>query len=207
MVVFLWPADFYYHYAAFLAPFLALAIALPVSRLVTAARSAAGQPLGVGRLARPAMAVAGIAVIVMAAVQFGLEAASRAPLSPRTPGLPQSDVAAARRIIPPGACVLADQVSYAIAADRFISRVPGCSLMVDSVGTRLFAVGRPERAHRGGEVPGGTRRVARRVPARSVRLAFQPGRQADPVAGAAGRELLRPQLRPRTRRAARPLHP
>jgi hypothetical protein len=44
-------------------------------------------------------------------------------------------VAAARRIIPPGACVLADQVSNAIAADRFVSRVPGCSPMVDSVGT------------------------------------------------------------------------
>ena len=32
VVAFLWPADFYYHYAAFLAPFLALAIALPVAR-------------------------------------------------------------------------------------------------------------------------------------------------------------------------------
>jgi alpha-1,2-mannosyltransferase len=137
---FLWPADFYYHYAGFLAPFLALAIALPVSRLVTAARSSAarssaGRAAGFRWPARHAVAVAGIAIIIMAAVQFGLEAASRSPLSPRMPGLPQSDVAAARRIIPPGACVLADQVSYTMAADRFISRVPGCSLMVDSVGT------------------------------------------------------------------------
>ena len=29
IIAFLWPADFYYHYAGFLAPFLALAIALP----------------------------------------------------------------------------------------------------------------------------------------------------------------------------------
>jgi Glycosyltransferase family 87 len=134
VAAFLWPSDFYYHYASFLAPFLALAIALPVSRLMTA-RSSSGGPPGVRRLARPAVTVAGIAIIIIAAAQFGLEAASRAPLAPRTPGLSQADVAAAQRVISPGACVLADQVSYTIAAGRFISRVPGCSLMVDSVGT------------------------------------------------------------------------
>ena len=36
VAAFLWPADFYYHYAAFIAPFLALVIALPVSRLLSA---------------------------------------------------------------------------------------------------------------------------------------------------------------------------
>jgi hypothetical protein len=131
VAAFLWPADFYYHYAGFLAPFLALAVALPVSRLVTVTGVRAG-----GRsLSRPAVAGAAIAIVGMAAVQFGLEAASRAPLSPRTPGISQAEVAAAKRIIPPGACVLADQVSYLIAADRFISRVADCPIMVDSVGT------------------------------------------------------------------------
>ena len=38
VAAFLWPVDFYYHYAAFFAPFLALAVALPVARLVRAAR-------------------------------------------------------------------------------------------------------------------------------------------------------------------------
>ncbi len=128
VAAFLWPADFYYHYAGFLAPFLALAIALPMSRLVTAAGGRAGGMAGARQLARLAVAAAALAIIAMGAVQWSQEAALR-------PGLPQADVAAARRIIPPGACVLADQVSYAIAADRFISRVPGCSLMVDSVGT------------------------------------------------------------------------
>jgi Glycosyltransferase family 87 len=135
VAAFLWPTDFYYHYAGFLAPFLALAIALPVSRLVTAARSPGTRPAGPRSLTRPAVAVAGVAVIIMGVVQCGAEATSRPPLSPRTAGVPQIDVAAARRIIPPGACVLADQVSNAIAADRFISQVPGCSLMVDGVGT------------------------------------------------------------------------
>jgi hypothetical protein len=31
--------------------------------------------------------------------------------------------------------VLADQQSYSIAANRFVSQVPGCSVMVDGVGT------------------------------------------------------------------------
>jgi hypothetical protein len=128
VAAFLWPADFYYHYAAFLAPFLALAIALPLSRLITAGGPAAGRLASMRGLAGPAVAVAGLAIIVMGVAQFGVEAGLR-------PSIPQADVAAARRIIPPGACVLADQVSYTIAADRFISRVRGCSLMVDSVGT------------------------------------------------------------------------
>jgi alpha-1,2-mannosyltransferase len=146
VAAFLWPADFYYHYAGFLAPFLALAIALPVSRLVTAGRSpadhgpevrvAAVRGPGLRGPGRPAVAVAALAIIAMGGVQFGVEAASQQPpLAPATPGVPPGDVAAARRVIPPGACVLADQVSYTIAADRFISRVPGCSLMVDGVGT------------------------------------------------------------------------
>ena len=42
-----------------------------------------------------------------------------------------------QRDIPPGACVLTDQVSVTLAANRFVSNVPGCSQMVDSVGTNL----------------------------------------------------------------------
>jgi hypothetical protein len=45
--------------------------------------------------------------------------------------------AAADRIIPPGACVLTDEVAFTILADRFVSDLPGCSLMVDGLGTDL----------------------------------------------------------------------
>lgn len=45
------------------------------------------------------------------------------------------DIAAARRVIPPGACVLTDQVSFTIAADRFFSTVPGCPQMIDPLVT------------------------------------------------------------------------
>jgi alpha-1,2-mannosyltransferase len=127
VAAFLWPADFYYHYAAFLAPFLALVIALPLSRLLAAlparrARSRSG-------LIRPGVTVLATLVIVVLAV---LQVAGE---SHEASGVPASEIAAAQRIIPPGACVATDQVSYTIAINRFVSTVPGCSLMVDGVGT------------------------------------------------------------------------
>ena len=42
-IAFLWPNDYYYHYAAFLGPFLALAVVLPVSRLAGVLRSRRGR--------------------------------------------------------------------------------------------------------------------------------------------------------------------
>jgi hypothetical protein len=50
-------------------------------------------------------------------------------------GVPSSELAAVQRLIPPGACVATDQASYTIAIDRFVSTAPGCSLMIDGVGT------------------------------------------------------------------------
>ena len=42
--MFLWPPQFHYHFAAFLAPFLALTIALPVSRLLADAPPGTASP-------------------------------------------------------------------------------------------------------------------------------------------------------------------
>ena len=80
-------------------------------------------------------------------------------------GVPASEIAPAKRIIPPGACVATDQASYTIAINRFVSTVPGCSLMIDGVGTDYalsngrngqtgagFATGRGAAVD--GEVPG-----------------------------------------------------
>jgi hypothetical protein len=89
VLMFLWPPQFHYHFAAFLTPWLALTLALPVSRLL------AGIPRGT---ASPA-----------AKRQLGWAAVG----------------------------VLTDQVSVTLAANRFVSDVPGCSQMVDSVGTDL----------------------------------------------------------------------
>ena len=65
-----------------------------------------------------------------------------------TPRVSAAALAAVRRIVPPGACVLTDQVSYTIAADRFYSTAPGCSLLVDSIGTD-YALGHGRDASSG----------------------------------------------------------
>lgn len=123
-VAFMWPPGFFFHFPGFLAPFLALAIALPASRLLEAAR-----PIAVGSgLQWTAAGLAGLAIVGMAVIQVRSEAGG-------TPRVGPKDVAAVRRVIPPGACVLTDQVSFTIAADRFDTSVPGCSQMIDALGT------------------------------------------------------------------------
>jgi hypothetical protein len=125
---FMWPPGFFFHFPAFLAPWLALALALPASRLLTAAQPSANR-LGIGEGTR--WAAIGLAALV--AVVFAvLQARSESTLTPR---VRPAAIAAARRAIPPGACVLTDQSSFTIAADRFTSDVPGCSLMIDPLGT------------------------------------------------------------------------
>ncbi len=142
IIAFLWPADFYYHYAGFLAPFLALAIALPVARLVDTFRPATrpgtapgGQHRAARWLTRYGAAAASVIIVIMAVVQVGFETSLQPPLAPTTPGLTGSIIDQAERVIPPGACVLADQASYAIAANRFGSSRPGCVPIVDGVGS------------------------------------------------------------------------
>jgi alpha-1,2-mannosyltransferase len=125
---FLWPDQFHYHFAAFLAPFLALAIGLPLSALVRDFRLASG-----GQAARPvlqwgAASLAGLAILALAVIQFGWE-------THNIPHMPTSVVTSARRLIPPGACLLADEVSFSVMTDRLISDVPGCSLLLDPTGT------------------------------------------------------------------------
>jgi hypothetical protein len=128
VVGFMWPPGFFFHFPAFLAPWLALALALPASRLLTAAQPSANR-LGIGEGTR--WAAIGLAALV--AVVFAvLQARSESTLTPR---VRPAAIAAARRAIPPGACVLTDQSSFTIAADRFTSDVPGCSLMIDPLGT------------------------------------------------------------------------
>jgi hypothetical protein len=115
----LWPSQFHYHFAAFLAPFLALAIALPLSRLASP-----------GRLYRAVLAVAVVAITLFAVVGFRTE-------SQLTPVVGPSAIAIADRIIPPGGCVVTDNVSLLLLADRFTSDVPGCSVIDDGLGTDL----------------------------------------------------------------------
>lgn len=121
LAAFLWPADYYSHYAAFLIPFLALSIALPAERML-AAPTPAHRP---ARLASLVAVAAGIVLVAAAAVRFDREAKLHA-------GDP---AAAAQRQIPAGACVLTDLPALAIVSDRFTSSAPGCSAMIDPIGT------------------------------------------------------------------------
>ncbi len=133
-IAFLWPIDYYYHYAAFFGPFLALAVVLPVSRLAGVLRSrreAAGSARGpaVSRvLYQGGLAVTAAVVLVLAVLQ------ARTQPDPNYRGVADA-VVADERIIPAGSCVVADAVSYTIAANRFESSVPGCPLIVDSIGS------------------------------------------------------------------------
>ncbi len=130
VVAFLWPADYYYHYAAFLGPFMALSVVLPISRLLRT-----GRPLRTD-LARPApRAVYTVAVAATAAVVLVLAVLQgRTQPDPNYHGVADA-IVADEQIIPAGSCVVADAVSYTIAANRFTSRVPGCPAMVDTIGT------------------------------------------------------------------------
>jgi len=126
---FLWPEQFHYHFAAFLAPFLALAIGLPLSALVRDFRLASGGNLAALPVLQWGTAsLAGLAILVMAVIQFGWE-------THNTPHMPTSVVTSARRMIPPGACLLADEVSFSVMTGRLVSDVPGCSLLLDPTGT------------------------------------------------------------------------
>ena len=154
--------QFYYHFVAFLVPFLAASIGVPLSRLVTGARapdtSRARQPQDPGLedtqspSAEPrthrarrhpqhtqarsrrlwwwlTAGLAGVAIVFAAVTQFRAESAGAIVIGPAPHAI--------ERIIPPGSCVLTDQVSMTILADRFYSDVPGCPQMVNSLATDL----------------------------------------------------------------------
>ncbi len=157
ILAFLWYQLFFLHYPAFLAPFLGMAIGLPVGRLVSAIGERRADPDAADGLAvtHPPLArspmplgaiVAAVAIVLCAALQIGYVAKARSEIS-------AAGIAAARALIPPGACVITDQESYLIAADRFSSTVPGCSQMVDPLGIAYALAGGREGDTGSGRVP------------------------------------------------------
>ena len=160
VVAFLVPDDFYYHYPAFLAPFLGIAVALPGARLIDgwkARRAAAGRARAAGGgsavaagarpgswLTRAAIGFAALAVLVL---PFAAGAAESSPTPTYASALP-----ALERVIPPGSCVASDQASLLISADRFYSTAAGCPVVVDGTGTS-YALGHGQTALTAGRVP------------------------------------------------------
>jgi dolichyl-phosphate-mannose-protein mannosyltransferase len=156
VVMFVWPPYYAAHYTAFLGPFLALSLALPVARLAEglASRRATGDQPGVPDqpaarpvtpwLARVGLIAVGLAVLAAAVAQ--------APPPTRLTGRFAAPTVTLH-VIPRGACVLTDSAVYLLIANRFTSNVPGCPQMVDSLGTDL-ALGDGRRPGSGaGAVP------------------------------------------------------
>jgi len=136
VVLFMLPTQFHYHFAAFLAPFLGLAIALPAARLLAPGwgidAGGTGRAAG-GPLAWAAAGLAAAILVVFTIFQVRAEGQLKAIIAPTGPG----SIAAFARAIPPGSCVATDEVSLLILANRFVTDVPGCSPMVDGTGTDL----------------------------------------------------------------------
>lgn len=128
-VAMLVPGEFYYHYGAFFAPFLAACLGLAVARWAHFAGTRAtrhGFGLGAVRAANGIFLVAGAGVVASGAHFLALHQ-SVAP----DPG----PVIAAH--VPAGACVLSDLAGETLTANRFVSSSPTCPLMVDSFGTDI----------------------------------------------------------------------
>jgi alpha-1,2-mannosyltransferase len=110
---------FFYHYPAFAAPWLALS-----------AGCAAGA-LASGLVDRPQVrrAIIGCcAVVVVAVAAFQVSELS---------GLRATSVYPDRALIPAGSCVVSDQISLTIAANRFTADRPGCPDVLDGLAQTL----------------------------------------------------------------------
>ena len=122
VLMFVWPGLYYPHYGAFEGPFLALALALPIGLL---------RPAQSGTHLLPAVAVGMLAAVLIAGAglwQVGHVAHLKPSTAPPV-------IATLDRLIPPGSCVVTNDPSFTIAANRFVSNVAGCPSVVDSYGT------------------------------------------------------------------------
>jgi alpha-1,2-mannosyltransferase len=108
-------STFFYHYADFPAPWLALTLG-----------GAAGVLAG-----RPALRTAIIrSVAVVVVLVAALQIREMFPMS-------QPNGQAVAHLIPKGACVVTDEVSLTIAADRFANLPPGCPDIIDALASTL----------------------------------------------------------------------
>jgi alpha-1,2-mannosyltransferase len=130
----LWPYGYWQHYGAVVGPFIALVLALPAGLL---------RPAEHRHQIVPLFAVCAVAVVVIATLALP-QLAAETRLNTST-----SLAADADRLIPPGSCVLTNDPSLTISADRFVPASPGCPAMVDAYGTLLAMTdGRKLRATR-----------------------------------------------------------
>jgi alpha-1,2-mannosyltransferase len=112
---------FFYHYPDFAAPWLALTAGGAAGAL---ARGLSARP----QARRFVIPAAGVIVLAVAAFQ-----------AHEVSGLRAIDVSADKALIPAGACVVADETSMTISADRFTAARPGCPDVIDSLAVTLVS--------------------------------------------------------------------
>jgi hypothetical protein len=130
---------FFYHYADFVAPWLAMSVGCAAGALCG---ELASQP----RARRSLIAAAGVLVLGLAVFQARELAGLRAP-----------NVYADKAVIPAGSCVVSDEASLTLAVNRFSTR-PSCPAVLDSLATTLVE-------DNGISVQGGAKSSARAVAA------------------------------------------
>jgi hypothetical protein len=109
---------FFYHYPAFPGPWLAIVTGVALSTLVTRLN-----------LSLRRVAVGVVAAVLAAATVVQLIQVSQVTLPTGSEQITS--------MIPPGACVLTDETSLIISADRFNAAKPGCPVVVDALATTL----------------------------------------------------------------------
>jgi alpha-1,2-mannosyltransferase len=130
---------FFYHYADFVAPWLALSVGCAAGTLC---RAFADRPA----LRRSLIAVAAVAVVGLAVFQ-----------ARELEGLHTINIYPDKAAIPAGSCVVTDEASLTLAANRFSTK-PGCPDVLDSLATTLVE-------DNGISVQGGAKASARAVSA------------------------------------------
>ena len=130
---------FFYHYADFVAPWLALSVGCAAGTLC---RALSDRP----EVRRSLIAAAVVLVLGVAVFQ-----------ARELSGLGAANIYPDKAAIPAGSCVVSDEVSLTLAANRF-STVPGCPDVLDSLATTLVE-------DNGISVQGGARASARAVSA------------------------------------------
>jgi alpha-1,2-mannosyltransferase len=150
IVMFLLPWEYYSHYAGFIGPFAALTFALPMGRpqeqpgqvQAGPAQPAQDQREPWRTIRLRVMPVSGLVLAAPLAIAGFLQVAS--VVKPQdTPAL----VAAVDRLVPAGACVLTNDPTFTIVANRFIAVRHDCPAVVDTYGTLLaMTAGRPQSA-------------------------------------------------------------
>jgi hypothetical protein len=118
---------FFYHYPAFAAPWLALTAGGAAAGL--AQRLAANRAPNRARSLRVRQALLAVFAVVIAAMTV-IQVAEVVPAR-------VTSSATTGRLIPKGACVVTDETSIVISADRFASPGPGCSDVIDALATTL----------------------------------------------------------------------